>query len=68
MAQSRSVACLRWRAETLPLATATVMPRPMAAGVLGMARTMAVPAGSALSKKPMVRPAMIETTSVLLPA
>ena len=30
---------------------ATVMPRPMAAGVFGMARTIAVPAGSALLQK-----------------
>ena len=43
------------------------MPRPMAAGVFGMARTIAAPGGSDASRKPMVRPAMIESTSVFLP-
>jgi len=48
------------------LATATLMPRPIAAGVLGIARTIAVPAGSDFSRKPMVRPAMMERTNVVL--
>ena len=67
MAASKSEASLRWRAETLPLATATLMPRPIAAGVFGMARTMAAPGSSDACKNPSVGPAMIESTSVLLP-
>src|SRR6186713_237322 len=48
-------------------ALATVMLRPIAAGVFGIARTIAVPAGSAACKKAMVRPAMIESASVERP-
>ena len=40
------------------------MPRPIAAGVFGMARTIAA-FGRCFSRKPSVRPAMIETTTVL---
>ncbi len=54
-------------AVTRALATATVMPRPIAAGVFGMARTTAACAASACSRKPSVRPAMIETTTVAGP-
>src|SRR5450755_3313250 len=39
------------------------MPRPMAAGVLGIARTIAAPAGSASARESKVRPAMIEMTT-----
>ena len=49
---------------TRALPTATVMPRPIAAGVFGMARTIAA-SGRCFSRKPSVRPAMIETTTVL---
>ena len=49
------------------LANATLMPRPIAAGVFGMARTIAVPTGNDFSRKAMVRPAMIDNTSVALP-
>ena len=42
------------------------MPRPIAAGVFGMARTSAAP-GNASSRKRSVRPAMIETTTVAAP-
>ena len=51
---------------TFLAATATVMPRPIAAGVLGMARTTLPPQTSAIDA--MVVPAMIETTSVDDPA
>ena len=67
MVASRSPASLRWRAETLALPTATLMPRPMAAGVFGMARTIAVPGASDCSRNRSVLPAMIESTSVVLP-
>ena len=50
----------------MALGTATVMPRPIAAGVLGMARTIAAP-GSALLEKLERSPAMIDTTTVLGP-
>ena len=43
---------------------ATVMPRPMAAGVFGMARTTALGRFSALKIDRSVRPAMIDTTTV----
>ena len=52
--------------DTRALATATVMPRPMAAGVFGMARMSAAP-GSAASRKRKVRPAMIDTATVAAP-
>ena len=39
------------------------MPRPIAAGVFGIARTMALP-GKARSRNASVLPAMIETTTV----
>ena len=42
-------------------------PRPTAAGVFGMARTMAVPGGNAFAINLIVRPAMIDSTSVDLP-
>ena len=44
------------------------MPRPMAAGVLGIVRTTAVPLGKCFSNPAIVRPAAIETTTVFLPA
>ena len=44
------------------------MPRPMAAGVFGMARTSPKPVGSASARKRKGRPAMIESASVRLPA
>ena len=63
-----SVASLRWRARHLGVRRSRrVMPRPMAAGVFGIARTIAVPAGNAARRKSMVRPAMIDSTSVDLP-
>ena len=40
------------------------MPRPMAAGVFGMQRTMAVPAGNPSCRNFSVLPAMIETATV----
>src|SRR5215475_1700568 len=42
------------------------MPRPMAAGVFGIARTSAAP-GRAASRRRKVRPAMMETTTVVGP-
>ena len=59
------MASLRWRGVTFAFGQATVMPRPIAAGVLGIARTMAVPCGSACSRKPSGRPAMIDTATSL---
>ncbi len=44
--------------------TATVMPRPIAAGVFGMARTRAQGCASAPARNCSVRPAMIDTTTV----
>src|SRR5581483_760914 len=67
VAPSRRCASSRCAELTCALATATVMPRPMAAGVLGMARTMAAP-GSAPSRNAKVFPAMIERISVAGPA
>ena len=43
------------------------MPRPMAAGVFGIARTIAVSRGSSDCRKVSDRPAMIETTTVAGP-
>ena len=43
--------------------TATVMPRPIAAGVFGMARTNAPASFSAPERNCSVRPAMIDTTT-----
>ena len=43
------------------------MPRPIAAGVFGMARTIGVPAPSAASKARIGVPAAIERNSVLPP-
>src|SRR6266849_6394420 len=40
------------------------MPRPIAAGVFGMARTTAALCGKAPARNAIVRPAMIETTTV----
>ena len=62
MARSSASATARCAALTLFAATATVMPRPIAAGVLGMARTTLPPQTSCSAA--MVVPAMIETTSV----
>src|SRR5207344_1835310 len=67
MAESRLEASLRWRALTIGLAQATVILRPMAAGVFGIARTIAVPVGSAPCRKATVRPAMIDSANVDLP-
>ncbi len=53
--------------ETLAFGQATLMPRPIAAGVFGMARTIALPPGSDFSKNRSGCPAMIESTSVFLP-
>ena len=61
------MASARCAALTAAFGTATVMPRPIAAGVFGMARTMAALAGSACSRKREVRPAMIESTTVERP-
>ena len=62
MARSSASATARCAALTLPAATATVMPRPIAAGVFGIARTTWPPQTSPIAA--MVMPAMIETTSV----
>ena len=62
MARSSASAVARCAALTLLAATATVMPRPIAAGVLGIARTTAPPHTSCSNF--MGVPAMIETTSV----
>ncbi len=43
------------------------MPRPIAAGVLGIARTSAARGGNACSRKRSVGPAMIESTTVEAP-
>ena len=67
MAASRSDGELALACSHFRVRTATVMPRPMAAGVFGIARTIAVPAGNAFCRKVMVRPAMIDTASVDLP-
>src|SRR5215813_1980470 len=40
------------------------MPRPIAAGVFGMARTTAASRGKMPARNAIVRPAMIETTTV----
>ena len=48
---------------TLAAGTATVMPRPIAAGVFGIARTTAPPQAASIFA--IVMPAMIETTRVL---
>ena len=66
MARSSASATARCAALTLFAATATVMPRPIAAGVFGMARTTLPPQTAAIDA--MVVPAMIETTSVDGPA
>src|SRR5262245_3724804 len=67
MADKRLEASLRWRALTRGFAQATVMLRPMAAGVFGIARTIAVPAGSVPCRKAIVLPAMIDSATVDLP-
>src|ERR1051326_8608880 len=67
MAESRLEANLRWRALAIGFAQATVMLRPIAAGVFGIARTIAVPAGSASCRKAMFFPAIIDSASVDLP-
>ena len=66
VARSSASATARCAALTFFAATATVMPRPIAAGVLGIARTTRRrrPAAS----EAIVVPAMIETTSVEGPA
>src|ERR1700709_1955997 len=66
MARGKASATARCAALTLPAATATVMPRPIAAGVFGIARTTLPPQTSVIDA--MVMPAMIETTSVDDPA
>ena len=65
MARSSASATARCAALTLPAATATVMPRPIAAGVFGIARTTLPPQTSRSAA--MGVPAMIETTSVEAP-
>src|SRR5690242_8251384 len=45
IAASRSEACLRWDVAMPALPTATLIPRPIAAGVFGIARTTGVPVG-----------------------
>src|SRR5262245_55825706 len=67
MDASNSPASLRCLGETLELATATVIPRPIAAGVFGMARTIALVCGSVFATKEIGRPAMIDSASVVLP-
>ena len=62
MARSSASAIARCAALTFLAATATVMPRPIAAGVFGMARTTLPPQTSCSAA--MGVPAMIETTSV----
>jgi hypothetical protein len=57
---------LRWLAEILVFPIATLMPRPIAPGVFGIARTIADP-GSDRSRKSIVRPAMIDNTRVEFP-
>ena len=54
---SRSLASAR------PLATSTVMPRPTAAGVLGIARTTGVVSPNTFSKPAMRQPAAIESAA-----
>ena len=56
----------RWAGVTPALAATPVTPRPTEAGVLGMARAMAV-AGRRAAMSPMVLPAMMESTSVPSP-
>ena len=63
VAQLRVGAAVTWA-----LPTHTVMPRPIAAGVFGMVRTTAAPAGKWRSKLAMVRPAAIDTVNVPGPA
>src|SRR5207248_3136318 len=63
MARNSASAVARCAALTFFAATATVMPRPIEAGVLGMARTT-LPPPQTSSSEAMVVPAMIETTSV----
>ena len=62
MARSSASAVARCAALTFFAGTATVMPRPIAAGVFGIARTTAPPQTSCSTA--MVVPAMIETTRV----
>jgi len=55
-----------WGDVTCLLGTATVIPRPIEAGVFGMARTIALTMNSR-SRKASVLPAMIDSTSVSEP-
>src|SRR5262245_23483612 len=65
-ADSNASTSARCAAETRAFATATVMPRPIAAGVLGMARTIAA-RGKLAARNRKVRPAMMDTTTVAPP-
>ncbi len=53
---------------TWALANDTVIPRPIAAGVFGIARTTAAPFGRCFSKEATERPAAMESVSVSGPA
>src|SRR5262245_29837567 len=65
-ADSNASTSARCASETRAFATATVMPRPIAAGGLGMARTIAAP-GKLRARNCKVRPAMMDTTTVAPP-
>ena len=67
-ARSSASHAARCAGVTWALATHTVTPRPMAAGVFGIERTTAVPLGRCFSKPAMVRPAAMDSTTVPLPA
>src|SRR6516165_7193765 len=67
VADRSACASSRCRAETRTLGTATVMPRPIEAGVFGMARTRAARCDSACSRNASRCPAMIESTTVAAP-
>src|SRR6266487_4537701 len=66
IADSSAPTSARCACETRAFGTATVMPRPIAAGVLGMARTIAAP-GKLRARNCKVRPAMMDTTTVAPP-
>ena len=55
----------RWLSVTPAPGQATVMPWRTAAGVLGMARTIAAVSSTSERMPPMVRPAMIDRNTAL---
>ena len=68
MAARRRVDLLALRSLTCAFATATVMPLPICAGVLGMARTIGWRGGNAASSVASRTPAAMETITVCGPA